>query len=106
MHPEKGLYYELENQGHTRRVTNDQQLDVAIQNAPEDTRAKARTQVMRYLFQNRLPCIVDWHQIYFTHEEPFEMKNPFNTYGEEVDTLLKKLSRHPRFSPLKKRSRS
>lgn len=106
MHPEKGLYYELENQGHARRVTSDQQLNIAIQNAPEDTRAKARTQVMRYLSQNRLPCIVDWHQIYFTHEDPFEMQDPFNTYGKEVDTLLKKLGRHPRLTLSNKRTQS
>ncbi len=96
LHPQKGLYYELERQGHTRRVTTDEQIHAAIRNAPKNTRAKARTLVMRYLSQNRLPCIVDWNQIYFTHEEPFEMKDPFKTYDEEVEALLKKLRQHPR----------
>ena len=37
---EKGLYYELEREGHVRRVTTDEQIEAAIQNAPENTRAK------------------------------------------------------------------
>ena len=55
---------------------------------------------MRYLSQNRLPCIVDWHQIYFTHEDPFEMQDPFNTYGKEVDTLLKKVESTSSIQPV------
>ena len=93
---EKGLYYDLEREGHVRRVTTDEQIEAAIRNAPENTRAKARSYVMRYLSQNRLPCIIDWNQIYFSHEEPFEMKDPFETYDAEVEDLLKRLSQHPR----------
>ncbi len=96
IHPQRGLYYELEKQGHTRRVVTDEQIEAALRKAPQDTRAKARTHVMRYLFQNHLPCIVDWHQIYFTHEEPFEMKDPFQTYEKEVEVVLKRLSQQPK----------
>ena len=32
------------------------------------------------------------------HEEPFEMEDPFQTYEEEVERLLKRLSRQPRNS--------
>jgi hypothetical protein len=42
-----------------------------------------------------LPCIIDWNQIYFTHEEPFDMKDPFETYDAEVEILLKRLSQQP-----------
>jgi proteasome accessory factor A len=95
----------LENQGHAKRVTTDEQIEAAICNAPENTRAKARAHIMRYLLQNRLPCIVDWNQIYFTHEEPFEMKDPFDTYDAEVEALLKRLSQQPKSASRKKRVR-
>jgi len=103
IHPQRGLYYELEKQGHTRRVVTDEQIEAALRKAPEDTRAKARTHVMRYLFQNHLPCIVDWHQIYFTHEEPFEMRDPFQTYEKEVEVVLKRLSQQPKLSSRRRR---
>ena len=99
IHPNRSLYYELENQGQLLKLVTTEKIDAAIRNAPQATRAKARSAVMRYLFQNNMPCIVDWHQIYFTHEEPFEMEDPFQTYEEEVEGLLKRLSRQPRTIP-------
>ena len=103
IHPTRGLYSELERQGQMRQVVTREQIDAAIRNSPDSTRARARTNVMRYLFQNQMPCIVDWHQIFFTHEEPFEMKDPFYTYEEEVEGLLKRLSRQPRSSSREKK---
>jgi proteasome accessory factor A len=103
LHPQRGLYYSLEHSGHAKRVITEERIDAAIAKSPEDTRAKARTHIMRYLFKNRLPCIVDWHQIYFTHEEPFEMKDPFYTYEAEVEVLLKRLSQHPKSTARKQK---
>ena len=99
IHPDRSLYYELENQGEMIQLVTPEKIDTAIRNAPQATRAKARAAVMRYLSQNNMPCIVDWHQIYFTHEEPFEMEDPFQTYEEEVEGLLKRLSCQPRMVP-------
>lgn len=99
IHPARSLYYELENQGQMKQLVTPEKIDAAIHNAPGATRAKARAAVMRYLFHKNMPCIVDWHQIYFTHEEPFEMEDPFQTYEEEVEGLLKRLSRQPRTIP-------
>lgn len=101
--PDRSLYYELENQGQMIQLVAPEKIDAAIRNAPEATRAKARAAVMRYLSKNNMPCIVDWHQIYFTHEEPFEMEDPFQTYEEEVESLLKRLSRQPRAIPQRER---
>ena len=106
IHPDRSLYSELERQGHMRQVVSPEQIDAAICDAPATTRAKARTHVMRYLCRNRMPCIVDWHQIYFTHEEPFEMKDPFHTYEGEVDGLLKRLNRLPTSTSRKKKRAS
>ena len=99
IHPARSLYYELENRGQMKQLVTPEKIDAAIHNAPGATRAKARAAVMRYLFQKNMPCIVDWHQIYFMHEEPFEMEDPFETYEEEVEGLLKRLSRQPRTIP-------
>ena len=99
IHPDRSLYYELENQGQMIQLVAPEKIDAAIRNAPETTRAKARATVMRYLSKNNMPCIVDWHQIYFTHEDPFEMEDPFQTYEEEVEILLKRLNHQPRILP-------
>ena len=71
----------------------DEQIWSATEKPPQDTRAKARSSVMQYLGEYHLPCIVDWHQIYFTNDNPFELKDPFCTYDNEVEKLLKRLER-------------
>ena len=82
---QSGLYYALQEQGQVERVITDQQIEHAIENAPQDTRAKVRSFLMRTLTQNRMPCIVDWHQIYAGHTEYFEMKEPFDTISRSTE---------------------
>ena len=93
IHPETGLFYHLEDQGVAPRLTTDEQIWSAAEKPPQNTRAKARSSVMQYLGEYHLPCIVDWHQIYFTNDDPFELKDPFYTYDNEVEQLLKRLER-------------
>ena len=89
--PEAGLFYELEEQGYTTRIIDDEQVQEATLTPPQDTRAKARSAIMNYLAKHDAPCIVDWHQIYFADSEAFDMKNAFRTYEAEVQAHLEKM---------------
>ena len=89
--PELGLYYDLERQGYTTRITEAEQIQVATEKPPQDTRAKGRSSLMNYLSTNEIPCIVDWHQIYLPDRKPFEMQDAFQTYEKEVEECVKEL---------------
>ncbi len=91
IHPEHGLYYALEAQGHMARVVTDTQIEDAIYNAPQQTRAKIRAFLMRNLVENRLPCIVDWHHVYAGQTECFEINEPFDTELLEAQRWLRRL---------------
>jgi proteasome accessory factor A len=92
---ESGLYYALQEHGQMERVITDQHIEHAISNAPQDTRAKVRSFLMRTLTQNRMPCIVDWHQIYAGHTEYFEMKEPFDTNIAKAQRWIKRIQKRP-----------
>ena len=91
IHTDTGLYYALQAQGHMERVVTDEQIKYAINNAPQDTRAKVRSFLMRTLTQKQMPCIVDWHQIYAGHTEYFEMKEPFDTNIAKAQRWINRL---------------
>ncbi|MDD9972735.1 MAG: proteasome accessory factor PafA2 family protein, partial [Candidatus Poribacteria bacterium] len=95
IHTESGLYYALQEQGQMQRVVTDEHIQHAIDNAPQDTRAKVRAFLMHTLTQNRMPCIVDWHQIYAGHTEYFEMKEPFDTNIAKAQRWMKRLRKRP-----------
>ena len=88
---DNGLYYALQAQGQMARVITDEQIKYAINNAPQDTRAKVRSFLMRTLTQKQMPCIVDWHQIYAGHTEYFEMKEPFDTNIAKAQRWINRL---------------
>ena len=88
---DSGLYYALQAQGLMERVITDEQIKYAINNAPQDTRAKVRSFLMRTLTQKQMPCIVDWHQIYAGHTEYFEMKEPFDTNIAKAQRWINRL---------------
>ena len=95
IHTESGLYYALQAHGQMERVVTDEQIEYAIDNAPQDTRAKVRSFLMRTLTQNQMHCIVDWHQIYAGHTEYFEMKEPFDTNIAKAQRWIKRLRKRP-----------
>ncbi|HIE25856.1 TPA: hypothetical protein EYP66_01055 [Candidatus Poribacteria bacterium] len=104
---QKSLYYELERKGAMQRVTTDSQIRKAIKSSPKNTRAKARTYIMQELFRRKMPYIVDWDLIHSNFGEPFNMKDPFETYDDEVASFLKRLNKaYSRPTRFKKSKRS
>lgn len=92
---EKGLYYELEQKGMMQRVVNDKRIKNSVRVPPQNTRAKARSRFMRKLYEYKIPCIIDWDAIHHLQGGTLDMLDPFRTYGKEVESLIKRLSRMP-----------
>jgi len=90
LRPEKGLYFLLERQGRVRRLVSDAEIEAAIQEPPEDTRAYFRGQCLK-----RFPGEVfgvNWDSISFgIGDEPIKrilMAEPLKGTKAHVDDLL------------------
>jgi len=82
--PNRGLYFDLEQQGSMQRVLTDEQVEKACGIPPQDTRAKARAALVKTLSENRVRYIVDWDSVYLENEHHLSFRDPFYTYDEEV----------------------
>jgi len=88
--PDKGLYYMLERQGQVERIVTDDEINAAVHNPPEDTRAYFRGECLR-----RFPGEVfgvNWDSISFGFDdEPIKrimMSEPLKGTREYVEDLL------------------
>jgi len=103
--PEKGLYYDLVQQGLMKRVVTDRAIREATTEPPPDTRAKGRSAAMRRLAQRKTLCVIDWDSIYLENGEVLALPDPFLTYESAVGALAKMLSRRaPRRPPKRNRN--
>jgi proteasome accessory factor A len=90
LRPEKGLYFLLERQGRVKRLVSDAEIEAAITEPPEDTRAYFRGQCLK-----RYPGEVfgvNWDSISFgIGDEPIKrilMAEPLKGTKAHVDDLL------------------
>ncbi len=90
LRPDKGLYYVLERQGQVRRVVTDEEIQRAITEPPEDTRAYFRGQCLKR-YGNEV-FGVNWDSISFgIGDEPIKrvlMAEPLKGSKAHVEDLL------------------
>jgi len=99
LHPERGLYYGLLDEGRVPRVTTDKAIELAQAHPPRNTRAFGRGEVVRHLLaggpgvetqdpgeEHRfLPdYIINWSVLQLRGRPPFLMADPFKTYVQEA----------------------
>ena len=89
--PNRGLYFDLEQQGRMQRVLTDDQIERARLTPPIDTRAKARAALVKTLSENRMRYIVDWDSVYLENERHLSLRDPFCTYDEEAAELSREI---------------
>ncbi len=89
--PNRGLYFDLERRGVVRRVLEEERVDRASHEPPQDTRAKARSALVRVLAENRVRYIVDWDSVYLENEHHLSFRDPFLTYDEEVEAFSEEI---------------
>lgn len=102
LHPEKGLYLGLLEEGRVTRMTTDAAVALARQHPPRNTRAFGRGEVVRHLLRASEPepvegparerfspqYIINWSAFQLRGRPPFPMPNPFKTYVQEVRAHL------------------
>jgi proteasome accessory factor A len=107
LHPEKGLYLGLLQEGRVPRVTTDSAVALAEQHPPRNTRAFGRAEVVRHLLEStgtpprradagergHPPYVINWSAFQLRGQAPFAMPNPFKTYVQEIRTHLRDFER-------------
>ena len=95
LNPGKGLYFDLRDQGITRKVVSDEMVNRAIVTPPQDTRARARSAVMRELTDHKARYVIDWDSIYVEDEMYLNLDDPFKTYDFEASEFIAECRRTP-----------
>ena len=62
---------------------------------PQDTRARARSAVMRALTGQKSRYVIDWDSIYVEDEKYLNLDDPFMTYDVEVEEFVAECRRPP-----------
>lgn len=103
LHPDKGLYFGLLEEGRVSRVTTDKAVELAQTQPPRNTRAFGRGELVRYLLEHGAPeaeaqeedderpeerfapdYVINWSIFQVRGRPPFPMPDPFKTYVNEV----------------------
>lgn len=103
LHPEKGLYYGLVEEGRVPRLTTDKAVDLATEHPPRNTRAFGRGELVKHLLTCGAPAdteaarkeerffpayVINWSIVQVRGREAFPMADPFKTYVQEVRSYL------------------
>jgi proteasome accessory factor A len=104
LHPDKGLYFGLLDEGRAPRLTTDKAVELAQEHPPRNTRAFGRGELIRHLLacgppaepeqprteERFLPAyVINWAVFQLRGRLPFPMPDPFKTYVNEVRSHLK-----------------
>jgi proteasome accessory factor A len=87
---DRGLYYLLERRGHVARVASDEQIERAMEDPPEDTRALLRGKFVRAAERARRSYTVDWSYVRLNDRfgSTVICKNPFASQDSRIEFLL------------------
>lgn len=92
INPRDGLYYGLEEADSVRRICTDAEIDDAILQPPQNTRARGRSDVINALMEkNWNQYLIDWDWIRVDKERHLELRNPFHDYREEAKQFIREL---------------
>ena len=87
----RSLYFDLYERGMVKRVVSDEQIDQAIAHPPANTRACARSRVMRALTDQKTldqRYQIDWDAICVGDDKFLSLDDPFLTYGREAEAFI------------------
>jgi proteasome accessory factor A len=90
---ERGLYYLLERRGKMERVVPDKQVQRAMREPPQTTRARLRGEFIRQAKQKRRDYTVDWVHLKLNDQAQRTVlcKDPFKARDERVERLIASL---------------
>jgi proteasome accessory factor A len=87
---ERGLYYLLERRGRMERIVTDKQVQKAMREPPQTTRARLRGEFIRQAKQRRRDYTVDWVHLKLNDQAQRTVlcKDPFRSVDERVEQLI------------------
>jgi proteasome accessory factor A len=103
LHPDKSLYHGLLQEGQVPRLTTDTAIDLAMDQAPKNTRAYGRSELVKHLLASSdstesethpsderffPPYVINWSIFQVRGRAPFPMPDPFKTYAQDVRAHL------------------
>ena len=96
LNPDKGLYHDLVRRGVMRQLVDEKLVNQAIANPPRDTRARARSAVMRALTEHKARYVIDWDSVYVENENYLNLDDPFQIYDGESAAFIEECRQPPK----------
>jgi proteasome accessory factor A len=92
---EKGLYFLLERKGQVERLATEAQVETAMVDPPQNTRAKMRGELIKLAKMKRIPYDLDWNYIRIGYLLNLWVKcnDPFQEENEKVTQLKRRIER-------------
>ena len=86
----RGLYYLMEKRGLANRVVSDEDIQLAMEEPPQTTRAKIRGDFIRFAREKNRSYTVDWTYLKLNGywEETILCMDPFSASDRRVDELI------------------
>jgi proteasome accessory factor A len=86
----RGLYYLIENGGRAERAVSEKEIQRAMREPPQTTRAKLRGDFIRQAKQRRRDYTVDWVHLKLNDQAQRTVlcKDPFRAVDERVEQLI------------------
>jgi proteasome accessory factor A len=90
---ERGLFYRLQDHGLAERVCDDDEIDIATDEAPQTTRARLRGEFIRKAKERKRDYTVDWVHLKLNDQAQRTVlcKDPFKAHDERVEKLIASL---------------
>jgi proteasome accessory factor A len=90
---ERGLFYKMQQHGLVERTCTDEQIDLAVDQPPQTTRAKLRGEFIRRAKERRRDFTVDWVHLKLNDQAQRTVlcKDPFKSRDERVEKLIASL---------------
>jgi proteasome accessory factor A len=87
---QQGLYYLLQDRDSVDRVVDDAAIEAAVDQPPQDTRARLRGEFIRQAKRRRRDFTVDWVHLKLNDQAQRTVlcKDPFRAEDERVDKLI------------------
>jgi proteasome accessory factor A len=87
---DRGIFYRLQRASAVERMVSDDAILVAIENAPETTRARLRGEFIRKAKERRRDFTVDWVHLKLNDQtqRTVLLKDPFKAHDERVERMI------------------
>ena len=93
IHTERGLFYKLQSHGLVERVCSDNDIETALTEPPQNTRARLRGEFIRAAKEKKRDYTVDWVHLKLNDQAQRTVlcKDPFRSRDERVEKLIASL---------------